>query len=545
MNIKFFLRLFRISLVFAKYRIDALIVSIPFFKGLRFFTYFNPLNWSKSKESSRGQALCLALEELGPIFIKFGQALSTRKDLLPKDIIEHLSRLQDNVQPFASELASEILEKAYEQPIDEVFSRFEREPFASASIAQVHKATLTCGQEAIIKIVRPNIIKAIKTDIHVMYTIANMLKRHWQASDRVKPREIVEEFESTLLDELDMMREAANASLLRRHYLNSDELYVPEVYWDYCRPNVLVTERIHGIPISNIDTLKQKGINLKKLAETGINIFFTQVFENGFFHADMHPGNIFAHPEKQDPPQYLAVDFGIMGSLTDTDKRYLAQNLLAFFNRDYRQIALLHIESGWVPTDTRVDVFESAIRTVAEPIFGRPLKDMSFAKVVINLFKTARHFHMEVQPQLILLQKTLLAVEGLGRELYPEINLWDTAKPFLEKWVRQELGPMNVAKTVSSHLPYMMNQLPHIPKLVVEALESQTKISKALTNFDQVQKQKRRPYLLSTGVMLALFPLASLGLRYLPNDINFEILGLSTTAVGALIALYALRLNPK
>ncbi len=541
MNIKFFKRLCKISFVFAKYRIDSLLVSIPFFRTFRFFTLLNPKSWFP-RSLTPGESLCLALEELGPVFIKFGQALSTRKDLLPKDITYHLSRLQDKVKPFSSDEALAILHAEYQKNISEVFTSFDTKPYASASIAQVHLAHLGNNIPAVVKIVRPNIKKTITRDIHVMYTIAGILEKHWAESDRIKPREIVAEFEQTILDELDMMREAANASLLKRNYHHSPELYVPEVFWDVTTKNILVTEKISGIPISQIDALLAKKIDLKRLAETGINIFFTQVFEHGFFHADMHPGNIFVNPEKIEHPQYMAVDFGIMGSLTDSDKRYLAQNLLAFFNRDYRQVALLHIESGWVPKETRVDAFESAIRTVAEPIFEKPLKEVSFGKIVVRLFQTARSFKMEVQPQLILLQKTLLAVEGLGRELYPDLNLWLTAKPFLERWVKKELGPKRFLNQMAKHLPYVANQLPTLPNLVIDALESQKSISRSLQALTQEQSRSRKPYLVGFAASLVTLPIIYWLMRDLFHTLSFETIACSSISIGVmLLALSKIR----
>lgn len=420
---------------------------------------------------TRGEALRKTLEELGPIFIKFGQALSTRPDILPLDIAAELCKLQDKVPPFSSEIALSIIEAAFGRSAFQVFAQFDPQPLASASVAQVHAATLRTGEEVVVKILRPNIRKIIEKDLSIMYTIANLADRYWPESKRLKPKEIVQEFEHNLLDELDLQREAANAGQLRRNFNNSPLLYIPEIFWDYTRENVMVMERIYGIPVSDLTALQAHRINIKKLAERGVEIFFTQVFRDCFFHADMHPGNIFVSPEHPDDPQYICIDFGIIGTLNDSDKRYLAENLHAFFNRDYRRVAQLHVESGWVARDTRVEEFESAIRTVCEPIFEKPLKDISFAQVVLRLFQVARRFQMEVQPQLVLLQKTLLAIEGLGRQLYPELDLWATAKPFLEKWLKEQMGPKAFLKQLRENLPFLIDQLPHMPRLLHEVLE--------------------------------------------------------------------------
>ena len=469
-SIKQLLRLIHINHVLAKNGLDNLIVSLRLFAPLRFIVYLNPWNLFRKEQLTRGQALRKSLEELGPIFIKFGQALSTRPDVLPEDIAVELSKLQDKVPPFSSSKAIEILEQAYGASPYEYFSDFDPNALASASMAQVHAATLKTGEDVVIKILRPNMLRVIEQDISIMYTIAKLAQRYWPDGKRLKPKEIVEEFEHTLLDELDLLREAANATQLRRNFNNSPLLYIPEIYWDYARQNVLVMERIHGIPISDIDRLREMNIDIKKLAERGVEIFFTQVFRDCFFHADMHPGNIFVSYEHPHNPQYICIDFGIIGTLNDNDQRYLAENLVAFFNRDYKRVAELHVESGWVSRTTRVEEFESAIRTICEPIFEKPLKDISFAQVVLRLFQVARRFQMEVQPQLVLLQKTLLAIEGLGRQLYPELDLWATAKPFLEKWLREQIGPKNFLTQLKENLPFFAEQLPHMPKLIFDVL---------------------------------------------------------------------------
>lgn len=470
-SIKQILRLLSINLILAKNGLDQVVVSLGLFSSLRCLTWFNPWTWCRKTPLTRGEALRKTFEELGPIFIKFGQALSTRPDILPADIAMELCKLQDNVPPFASEEALAILERTYNRSAFEVFAEFDPLPLASASMAQVHAATLKTGESVVVKILRPNMRKIIEQDLNLLHTMAALANRYWSDSYRFKPKEIVREFEHTLLEELDLQREAANAAQFRRNFQNSPLLYVPEVFWDYTRENVLVMERIRGIPVSDIASLKKNGINVKKLAERGVEIFFSQVFNDCFFHADMHPGNIFVSFQHQENPQYICVDFGIVGSLSEYDKRYIAENLHAFFNRDYRRVALLHVESGWVSPDTRVEAFEGAIRTVCEPIFERPLKDISFAQLVLRLFQVAQRFHMVVQPQLILLQKTLFAIEGLGRQLDPHLDLWTTAKPFLERWLKEQLGPHAFLKRLRKNLPFLSEQLPEMPRLLYEVLE--------------------------------------------------------------------------
>lgn len=470
-SIRQLIRLFHINYILAKNGLDNVVVSLRLFAPLRFIVYLNPWNWFRKEKLTNGEALRKTLEQLGPIFIKFGQALSTRPDILPEDIARELSKLQDKVPPFSSDKALAIIESAYGQSAYDIFAQFDPIPLASASMAQVHAATLKTGEEVVVKILRPNMRKVIEQDLSIMHTIANLANRYWSESKRFKPKEIVTEFEYTLLDELDLLREAANGAQLRRNFTNSPLLYIPEIHWDYCHMNVMVMERIHGIPVTDISSLKDHQIDIKKLAERGVEIFFTQVFRDCFFHADMHPGNIFVSYKHPTAPQYICIDFGIIGTLTDNDQRYLAENLLAFFNRDYKRVAILHVQSGWVSRDTRIDEFESAIRTVCEPIFEKPLKDISFAQVVLRLFQVARRFNMEVQPQLILLQKTLLAIEGLGRQLYPDLDLWETAKPFLEKWLKQQIGPKAFMEQLKLNLPFFAEQLPNLPRLMYELLE--------------------------------------------------------------------------
>ncbi|CAM4405279.1 MAG: putative protein kinase UbiB [Legionellaceae bacterium] len=475
-KIKQILRLFHVLYVLARYNIDQLIFSLPIFTSLRFFSYFNPWYWFNHKKQSQGVQLRLALEKLGPIFIKFGQMLSTRRDLLPEDIADELAKLQDNVPGFSGIKAQAILEKNYQKPLSELFIHFEIIPLASASIAQVHAAQLITGEQVVVKILRPGIEKLIHRDISLLYFLAKIMAYYWKASLRLKPIEIVKEFELTLIDELDLLREAANASQLRRNFLNSPIIYVPKIYWDYAHHNAIVMERINGIPLGNIAALQKQGVNLKILAERGVEIFFTQVFRDCFFHADMHPGNIFVNASDPENPQYAAVDFGIMGTLSPQDQRYLAENLVAFFKRDYRRVAELHIASGWIPIDTRIDQFEAAIRTVCEPIFEKPLKEISFGQLLLRLFQTASRFNMEIQPQLILLQKTLLNIEGLGRQLYPDLDLWKTAKPLLEHWMRKQIGFGAMLRKIKNYAPYWAEKLPELPDAFFEIIQHRKQI---------------------------------------------------------------------
>lgn len=470
---KLFNQLFRIMYIgniVARNGLDEIIFSLPTLSRLYFLVYFNPWYWLRRAKRTRGNALRLTLEQLGPIFIKFGQALSTRPDILPSDIALELCKLQDQVPAFPSEQALMLVEQALGQSAFDIFAQFDPKALASASMAQVHAATLKSGRDVVVKILRPNMLQIIKQDLQIMRTLATLIDKFWPESKRFKLKEIVQEFEHSLIDELDLTREAANASQLRRNFLNSPLLYIPEVFWDYTCENILVIERIYGIPVADITALSAHHINIKKLAERGVEIFFTQVFRDCFFHADMHPGNIFVSYDNPDCPQYICIDFGIVGSLNDSDKRYLAENLFAFFNRNYRRVAQLHIESGWVARTTRVEEFESAIRTVCEPIFEKPLKDISFAAVVLRLIQVARRFEMQAQPQLILLQKTLLAIEGLGRQLYPELDLWATAKPFLERWLKEQIGPKAFLLKLRENIPFYTEQLPYVPRLLYDVL---------------------------------------------------------------------------
>ena len=462
-------RVVHIAWVLAKHGLDEFILAAHLFRPIRFFRFLSPFYWlQKGQRPNYGVRIRRTLEDLGPIYIKFGQILSTRRDLLPDEIAEELVKLQDEVPPFPAEQSRAIVEKALGGKVEDIFASFETQPMASASIAQVHAATLHSGEDVIVKVVRPGIEKAIRKDIDLMYTLAHLAQKYSREARRLRPVEVVEEYEKTIFDELDLMREAANASQLRRNFENSEMLYIPRVYWDYCRNNVMVMERVYGTPVDEVEELKAQGVSMALLGERGVEIFFTQVFRDNFFHADMHPGNIFVEPSGR----YISVDFGIMGTLTTEDQRYLAENLLAFFHRDYRRVAELHVESGWVPESTRVEEFEAAIRTASEPIWEKPLADISFGHFLLRLFQTARRFDMEVQPQLVLLQKTLLNIEGLGRMLYPELDLWATAKPFMEKWLSQQVGPKAFVRRVRESLPQMSEQLPEIPRLAYRVLKN-------------------------------------------------------------------------
>jgi ubiquinone biosynthesis protein len=416
--------------------------------------------------TTRARRLREALEALGPIYVKFGQVLSTRRDLLPVDIADELAKLQDQVPPFAPELAMAEIERSLGKPLDALFSHFEKTPLASASIAQVHLARLHEGAEVAVKVLRPGVEAAVARDLALLDTGAGLVERLWADGKRLRPREVVAEFARHVDEELDLMREAANASQLGRNFAASPLLIVPAVYWDLCAQRVMVMERMHGTPISQVQTLREKGIDIPALARAGVEIFFTQVFRYGFFHADMHPGNI----RVADDGRYIALDFGIMGTLTEVDKNYLAQNFLAFFNRDYRRVAQAHLDAGWVPAGTRIDEFEAAIRAVCEPVFARPLKEIYFGKLLLRLFQTSRRFNVEVQPQLLMLQKTLLNIEGLGRELDPDLDLWQTAKPFLERWMREQVGWRGLVRAIRHEAPFWAATLPQLPRLVHRAL---------------------------------------------------------------------------
>ena len=461
-------RLLFITHVFVRHDLDEYVLALHLFRPYRFILRLAPWRWRPRTKVPRAVRLRLALERLGPIFVKFGQMLSTRPDLLPEDIAVELAKLQDCVPPFPGAVAKCIVETAYGASLESVFSDFDLTPAASASIAQVHFARLHDGTEVAVKVLRPDIGKIIARDLELMYALARLALRYSPEARRFRPVEVVDEYNNVIHSELDLAIEAGNASRLRMNFADSNLLYVPRVFWDYTRREVLVMERIDGIPISNVEALRAAGIDMRRLAHNGVEIFFTQAFRDGFFHADMHPGNIFVSPAGQ----YRAVDFGIMGTLSDQDKLYLAQNLLGFFHRDYRAIAAAHVQAGWAPADTRVEEFEAAIRAVCEPIFAKPLKDISFGRVLVGLFQTARRFNIEIQPQLVLLEKTLFNIEGLGRRLYPDLDLWITAKPFLERWMREQLGPQRWLRDFQRDLPRFAHILPELPFQLHQALQS-------------------------------------------------------------------------
>ena len=461
------LRLLQIQRALVTNGLEDFVRATHLYRPLRFLFYLSPWTWFQRgiRGGARGARLRLTLEELGPIFVKFGQALSTRRDLLPNDIADELAKLQDRVPPFDGSIAIASIEKAFGLPIGGIFADFDTLPLAAASIAQVHLATLKGGPQVVVKILRPGMREIIDLDLEVLDYLAGLAADYWPESRRLRPVELVREYRKTILDELDLLREAGNAAQLKRNFAGSALLYVPEVYWDYCRANVMVMERIHGVIVNDLETLRARGTNIAKLAENGVEIFFTQVFRDNFFHADMHPGNIFVQTDDPQNPRYAAVDFGIVGTLQARDQHYLAENFMAFFDRDYARIAALHIESGWVPRGTRIDELESAVRTVCEPIFNKPLKEISFAQVLLRLFEIARRFDMQVQPQLILLQKTLFNIEGLGRQLYPELDLWRTAQPYLRRWMRQRMSPRAMLRRMRLQLPDTLLALQQLPQI--------------------------------------------------------------------------------
>jgi len=464
-------RLLKILRTVGRYRLDEFIDSEQLPGVPRLALRLAPWHLHQVPDMSRGVRLRRALEELGPVFIKFGQMLSTRRDLLPPDIADELARLQDNVPPFPEQQSVAIIEKALGKPVGELFANFDSTPMASASVAQVHCATLHSGERVVVKVVRPDIEKVIRQDIALMFTLARLAAKYHPTGRRLRPVEVVADYELVILDELDMAREAANTSQLRRNFEHNKLLYVPQVYWDYTCRNVLTMERISGIPVTDVETLRARGTDLKLLGERGVEIFFTQVFQHSFFHADMHPGNIFVDATDPADPTYIGVDCAIIGSLSDADQYYLGRNLLGIFRRDYREVAQVHVECGWVGPHTRVQDFESAMRAVCEPIFERPISQISFGQLLVYLFQTAARFDMEVQPSLVLLQKTLLNIEGLGRQLYPDLNLWETAQPFLEDWVQQRYSPQSMFKRLQRHAPSWLEQLPQLPEAVLETLQ--------------------------------------------------------------------------
>ncbi|MES4615721.1 MAG: ubiquinone biosynthesis regulatory protein kinase UbiB [Ewingella sp.] len=503
-------RLYLIIRMFLTYGLDELIPKIRLTLPLRLGRYLFFWLPHRHKDKPLGTRLRMALEQLGPVWIKFGQMLSTRRDLFPPHIADQLALLQDHVAPFDGALARKQIEVALGGPLENWFDDFDQTPLASASIAQVHTATLKeNGKPVVLKVIRPDILPIIKADIRLMSRLAGWVPVLLPDGRRLKPREVVREYEKTLLDELNLLRESANAIQLRRNFSGSPMLYVPEVYPDYCSERLMVMERIYGIPVSDIAALEKQGTNMKLLAERGVQVFFTQVFRDSFFHADMHPGNIFVSYDTPEDPCYIGIDCGIVGSLNKDDKRYLAENFIAFFNRDYRKVAELHVDSGWVPRDTNVEEFEFAIRTVCEPIFEKPLAEISFGNVLLNLFNTARRFNMEVQPQLVLLQKTLLYVEGLGRQLYPQLDLWTTAKPFLESWVKDQVGLPAMLRAFKEKAPFWIEKMPELPDLVYQSLQQhkllQFNLEKLSTQMQQQGvRQGQSRYLLGIGATLLL-----------------------------------------
>jgi ubiquinone biosynthesis protein len=461
----------------------------------------------RNLSAPRGQRLREALEALGPIFVKFGQVLSTRRDLLPTDIADELAKLQDRVPPFPAQIAVDTIERSFGRKLADIFESFEREPIASASIAQVHFATLKLkdGQlrEVAVKVLRPEMLPVIDKDLSLMRMMAGWVESLSADGKRLKPMEVVAEFDKYLHDELDLVREASNAAQLRRNMVGLNLVMIPEMFWDFCHTEVIVMERMTGLPINQIDALKAAGVDFKKLSRDGVTIFFTQVFRDGFFHADMHPGNIQVSTAPATFGRYISLDFGIVGTLTEVDKDYLAQNFAAFFRRDYKRVAELHIESGWVPQETRVDELESAIRAVCEPFFDRPLKELSLGIVLMRLFQTSRRFSVEIQPQLVLLQKTLLNIEGLGRQLDPDLDLWATAKPFLEKWMAEQIGPQRFTDALKAQAPRYAKLIPQLPRLLTEYLQNKPASHDALIQ-ELLQEQKRTNALLQKIVYGAI-----------------------------------------
>ncbi|MDD9818347.1 MAG: ubiquinone biosynthesis regulatory protein kinase UbiB [Gammaproteobacteria bacterium] len=518
---RYFFRLLYVQRLLVRQGLDEILLAIPVLRRFSFARALFPWNWRRRPYAgSRGERLRGFLEELGPIYVKLGQILSTRRDLLPGDIAEELAKLQDRVPPFPSAQARKIIEAEYGKGLEEIFADFQDQPLASASIAQVHTAVTKDGREVVVKVVRPAIRARIETDLRFMYLIARFLERYWGDAKRLKPYNVVRELHRHLIDELDLMREAANASQLRRNFLDSELLYVPYVVWELTTSNVMVMERISGIPIGDREQLRAAGIDLRRVAEQGVEMFFTQVFRDSFFHADLHPGNIFVLPGADDRFRFALVDFGIMSSLSEGDLRYLAGNCMAFLDRDYQRIARLHVESGWVPQDTRIDAFESAVRTVCEPMLGRPVREISFGQLLLRLFQTARRFNMEILPQLLLLQKTIVNVEGLGRYLYPNLNMWDIVRPMLERWMRERMGLRRATRDLRRNMPLWLERLPDIPiramnivnrldRGALEVVDRSRNTERIVAHMERSQRATRRLGCGLALLVLAFFSLAA------------------------------------
>lgn len=527
---------FFILRVIIRHRLDLPILgyALPF--PVRVLFWCMPWRFLYSAKGTVGDRLRLALIDLGPVFVKFGQLLSTRRDMLDDDLAGQLATLLDKVPAFDASLSKRMIEQALGQSVDEAFAEFDEKPLASASVAQVHSARLSSGESVVVKVIRPGIKRIIVRDLHLMRWIAKAINAAVPDLRRLRLQGVIDEYEKTIFDELDLQREAGNASQLRRNFDNSNLLYIPKIHWHLSNASVLVQERVYGLPVNDIEAIDKAGISREELAKRGVEIFFTQVFRDSFFHADMHPGNIFVNPAVPHDPQYMAVDFGIVGSLSFDDQRYLARILLAFFNRDYRQIAQLHVDCGWLPEDTKVHEFEGAIRGVSEPIFSRPLAEISFAQVLLGLFQTARRFNMQVQPQLVLLQKTMLNIEGLGRQLYPQLNLWETAQPILEQWFKRQVGPKQVYQQLKQEWPDLAQQLPQLPGLVHAALEQVANPkAKPVVTQTAVQLEPKRTWLDFVGIALVLGAVFEL-----PKVLDVLYFGVPANAALALVGVYIL-----
>jgi len=545
-----FIRLLRISAILARYRLDDLLEATHLYRPMRLLRILTPWNSRAGiADMPRGERLRLALSDMGPVFVKFGQIVSTRRDLVPADIADELALLQDQVPPFPGEQAIAIIEKALQKPLAELFSDFDPEPLASASIAQVHAATLPDGREMVVKVVRPGIRRLLRRDIDLMMAIAKLAEKYWEGGARVRPPEFVREFEVFVFDELDMFREASNASVLRSNFKGSKDLYVPEIFWPYCREQVLVLERIRGVPVNDIERLRALGVDLERLAKRGIRVFYTQVFRDNLFHADMHPGNIFVDVSNPADASFIALDFGIVASLTPKDLYFISENFVALFNRDYFRVAQLHIDAGWVPPDTRVDELEAAVRAVGEPNFARPLNEISFGQLMLKLFQVAYRFKLNIQPQLIMLQKTLLNIEGLGRDLYPELDVLEVAKPELEAIMREKHGLDQTAKDLRERLPGWLSKAPEMPGLLHDYLQQATtgKLTSRLDSSDlaalrrDIEQSHHRSLRVMAGAALMLTGALLVGLEAGPwRWFEISALGLCTLLPGIWILLRAL-----